>query len=49
MNRDLDRWIEQHHADVELDESPAEAIIFWGAIGFWCWYLLYHFTVWVLG
>lgn len=47
MNRDLDKWIELHHADTGLDESPAEAIIFWAAVGFWIWFGVYHFTQWM--
>jgi hypothetical protein len=48
MNRDLDRWTEQHHANVELEESPAEAIIFWACVGFWMWFGAYHLTIWAL-
>jgi hypothetical protein len=31
------------------DIDVAEAIIFWGAVGFWLWFLGYSVIAWVMG
>jgi hypothetical protein len=29
------------------DTDVAEAIILWGAVGFWLWFLAYYLMVWL--
>jgi hypothetical protein len=31
------------------DTDVAEAIILWGAVGFWLWFLGYNLIAWVVG